>query len=83
MWLFWALFASWFTSFASSSPSAGVLSLRPGGIAGEIIPGAYVFAFLAVLLSTAAWLWRSRADTATTSTSEAQGPVALVDNHNP
>jgi alpha-1,2-mannosyltransferase len=83
MWLFWALFASWFTSFASSSPSAGVLSLRPGGMAGVIIPGAYVFAFLAVLLSTAAWLWRSRADPATTSTSEAQGPVALVDNHNP
>jgi alpha-1,2-mannosyltransferase len=62
MWLFWALFASWFTSVATGSPNAGVLSLRPGGITDQIIPGTYVFAFLAVLLCTAAWLWRSGAD---------------------
>jgi alpha-1,2-mannosyltransferase len=67
MWIFWALFASWFTSFASSSPGAGLLSLRPGGVLDEIIPGAYVFAMLAMLVWTAAWLWRSAPDADTTS----------------
>jgi alpha-1,2-mannosyltransferase len=72
MWILWALFASWFTSFASSSPGAGLLSLRPGGILDEIIPGAYVFAMLAVLVWAAAWLRRSAPDADATSRREPQ-----------
>jgi alpha-1,2-mannosyltransferase len=63
MWLFCTLFASWFTTFARGSPSAGVLSLRPGGIADQIIPGTYLFAFLGVLVGTAVWLWSPRHNT--------------------
>ena len=58
MWLFCAVFAGWFTSVASDTPQAGVLSLRPGGVADEIIAGAYVLVFLVVLLCTAVWLPR-------------------------
>jgi alpha-1,2-mannosyltransferase len=60
MWLFWALFAGWFVSFGPN-PETGLLSLRHGGAWDDIIPTSYLLAYLAVLLCTAAWLWRSSA----------------------
>ena len=38
------------------------MSLLTGGIWAEILPGTYVFVFLAVLLGTLMWLWRLRDD---------------------
>jgi alpha-1,2-mannosyltransferase len=65
MWLFWGLFASWFTSVTDGGPNTGVLSLPVGGIWHDILPATYVFAFVAVLLCSAAWLWRSGGDAKT------------------
>lgn len=58
MWLLCALVGGWFVSTSGDTPQAGILSLKPGGLWREILPGAYVFVFLAVLLCTAVWLWR-------------------------
>ncbi|HZA12160.1 glycosyltransferase 87 family protein [Mycobacterium sp.] len=58
MWMLCAVLASWFISFAGPSPSAGVLSLPAGGVWKDLLPGIYVFAFLAVLVCTGVWLWR-------------------------
>jgi len=57
MWLLCALVGGWFVFVAGDSPQAGILSLRPGGEWNEILPGAYVLVFLAVLFGTAVWLW--------------------------
>ncbi len=62
MWLLCALVGGWIVSTAGDTPQAGILSLRPGGIWNEILPGAYVLVFLVVLLGTAVWLWRLRGD---------------------
>jgi alpha-1,2-mannosyltransferase len=60
LWLLAALLAGWFTSAPGGDiREASVLSLRPGGVWNNIIPGTYVVVFLAVLICTAAWLWRS------------------------
>jgi alpha-1,2-mannosyltransferase len=61
LWLVWALLAGWFTTVRAGAPETGVLSLQPGGVWNDIVPGAYLFVFLAVLASTAVWLWRSAA----------------------
>ncbi len=60
-WALWALFAllgGWFTSVGQHRES-GVLSLRPGGIWNDIVPGSYAIVLIAVLACTAVWLWRS------------------------
>lgn len=60
-WTLWALFAllaGWFTG-VGRSPQAGVLSLRPGGLWNDVMPGGYVLVFVAVLVGTALWLRRS------------------------
>jgi alpha-1,2-mannosyltransferase len=62
MWLVCALVGGWIVATAGDSPQAGIMSLRPGGIWTEILPGAYVYVFLVVLLGTMAWLWRQRDD---------------------
>jgi alpha-1,2-mannosyltransferase len=62
MWLLCAVVGGWFVSVAGDTPQAGILSLRFGGTWREILPGAYIFVFLAVLLCTAVWLWRMRDD---------------------
>ena len=67
MWLMCALLASWFTSFSSESPDSGVISLRPGGMWDDVVPGFYVVVFVVVLIGTAAWLWRSAPVVKTTS----------------
>lgn len=61
MWAICAVVGGWFVSIAGDTPQAGLMSLRPGGIWTEILPGAYVFVFVAVLACTAAWLTRSAA----------------------
>jgi alpha-1,2-mannosyltransferase len=60
MWLLWALVGGWIVAVAGDTPQAGILSLRPGGVWGQIMPGAYVLVFLVILLATALWLWRRR-----------------------
>lgn len=58
LWSLCALLGGWFVSVRGNHRAAGVLSLRPGGVWNDIIPGTYVFVFVAVLISTAIWLWR-------------------------
>jgi alpha-1,2-mannosyltransferase len=76
LWLLAALLAGWFTSAPGGDiREASVLSLRPGGIWNDIVPGTYVFVFLAVLMGTAAWLWR--APTIPEATPEREPQLAL------
>jgi alpha-1,2-mannosyltransferase len=60
VWLLCALIGGWIFTTAGGSPQAGILSLRPPGIWGQLWPAAYVFVFAAVLLGTAVWLVRPR-----------------------
>ena len=46
---------------AGDTPQAGIVSLRPGGVWTEILPGAYVLVFIATMLGSVIWLWRIRA----------------------
>jgi alpha-1,2-mannosyltransferase len=62
MWLLCAVLGGWIVATAGDTPQAGLLSLRPGGVWNEILPGAYVLVFFMVLLGTALWLWRQRDD---------------------
>ncbi len=62
MWLLCALVGGWIVAVAGDTPQAGILSLRPGGMWGQIMPGTYVLAFLMILLGAAVWLWRWRDD---------------------
>jgi alpha-1,2-mannosyltransferase len=62
MWLVCALVGGWIVATAGDTPQAGIMSLRPGGIWAEILPGTYVFVFLAILLGTLVWLWSLRDD---------------------
>ncbi|MBV9638880.1 MAG: DUF2029 domain-containing protein [Mycobacteriaceae bacterium] len=59
MWLLCGLCGAWFVAFPGGTPQAGILSLRPGGMWDQIIPGSYVFLFVAVSALTAVWLWRT------------------------
>jgi alpha-1,2-mannosyltransferase len=59
MWLLCVLLGGWFTSLGAHRES-GVLSLRPGGVWNDVIAGTYVYVFLAAVLGTAVWLWRTR-----------------------
>jgi alpha-1,2-mannosyltransferase len=62
MWLVCTLVGGWIVATTGDTPRAGILSLRPGGIWTDILPGAYVFVFLVVLVGTVIWLWRLRDD---------------------
>ena len=62
MWLLCALLGGWIVFTAGDTPQAGILSLRPGGVWTEILPGIYVLVFAVTLLGSALWLWRFRAD---------------------
>ncbi|WP_293054971.1 hypothetical protein [Mycobacterium sp.] len=59
LWPLWATLAGWFRSLRGASPEAGLLSVRLGGVGADLISGSYVFVFVAVLIGTAVWLWRS------------------------
>jgi alpha-1,2-mannosyltransferase len=76
LWLLCALLAGWFTAVRGDTPEAGVLSLRLGGAWKDIIPDTYLFIFLAVMVCTTVWLWRSAAVSQTTPDSEPQ-PASL------
>ncbi len=65
LWLLFALLAGWYTSVGSHREN-GVLSLRPGGVWNNVMPGTYVIVFLAVTVCTAIWLWRMPAGQAAT-----------------
>jgi alpha-1,2-mannosyltransferase len=43
---------------AGDTPQAGLLSLRPGGVWTQILPGVYVLVFAVTLLGSAIWLRR-------------------------
>lgn len=58
MWPLSVLLGGWFTSLGAQRES-GVLSLRPGGGWDDVIAGTYVYVFVAAVLGTAAWLWRT------------------------
>jgi alpha-1,2-mannosyltransferase len=60
MWPVCALVGGWIVATAGDTPEAGIMSLRPGGIWTEILPGAYVFVFVVAVLGTVVWLWRMR-----------------------
>jgi len=62
MWLLCAPIGGWIVATAGDTPQAGILSLRPGGIWTDILPGAYVFVLLVMLVGTVIWLWRLRDD---------------------
>jgi alpha-1,2-mannosyltransferase len=62
MWLLCALLGGWIVFTAGDTPQAGLLSLHPGGMWTEILPGTYVLVFATVLLGSAVWLWRLRDD---------------------
>jgi alpha-1,2-mannosyltransferase len=62
MWSVCAVVGGWFVAVSGDTPQAGILSLRPGGTWDAILPSAYVFVFTIVLLATAVWLWRLRAE---------------------
>ncbi|MDI3315836.1 MAG: glycosyltransferase 87 family protein [Mycobacterium sp.] len=59
LWLSWALLAGWPTAVRGGTPETGVLSLRPGGMWNDIVPGSYLVVLLATMAATATWLWRS------------------------
>jgi alpha-1,2-mannosyltransferase len=58
MWLLCGLLGGWIVFTAGDTPQAGLLSLRPGGVWTEILPGAYVLVFAVTLLSSVIWLRR-------------------------
>ncbi|MUM18640.1 DUF2029 domain-containing protein [Mycobacterium sp. CBMA271] len=60
MWVFSVVFAAWFTSLSGKTPDSGALTLRPGGILNDLIPGLYVFVHLGVLVASWIWLRRER-----------------------
>jgi alpha-1,2-mannosyltransferase len=64
MWLLCALIGGWIVTTAGDTPQAGILSLRLGGIWDEILPGAYVFVLIAVLVATATTALRRSDDAA-------------------
>jgi alpha-1,2-mannosyltransferase len=66
MWLLCAGLGGWIVATAGDTPQAGVLSLRPGGVWNEILPGAYVLVFAVVLVGTLVWFWRLRDDVSLT-----------------
>ncbi len=87
VWALWALFAllgGWFTSLGEHHES-GVLSLRPGGIWNDIVPGTYVLVLLAVLACTAVWLWRSsvHADSVIASSGQFSAAVCACCSESP
>jgi len=71
MWALAALFGGWFVTTRTSTPEAGLMSLRhPGllnGLWNQLLPAAYLFALIIVLVATVYTFWwaRRRAPAAT------------------
>jgi alpha-1,2-mannosyltransferase len=70
MWAVCALVGGWIVTTAGDTPQAGIMSLRPGGMWNEMLPGTYVLVLVVVLIGTAVLLARQRGD------SRLAGPTA-------
>jgi alpha-1,2-mannosyltransferase len=79
IWTVWALIGGWIVATAGDTPQAGILSLRPGGLWGQLLPGTYVLVFLVVLLATTTWLARRPAERLTRSAAEDLENLERVD----
>jgi alpha-1,2-mannosyltransferase len=62
MWLLCAMLGGWVVFTAGDTPQAGIMSLRPGGVWTEILPGTYVLVLAVTMLGSVLWLWRVRDD---------------------
>jgi alpha-1,2-mannosyltransferase len=62
MWLLCTLLGGWIVFTAGDTPQAGLLSLRPGGVWTQILPGTYVLVLVVTMLGSVVWLWRLRDD---------------------
>jgi alpha-1,2-mannosyltransferase len=82
MWSVCAVVGGWFVSVAGDTPQAGILSLHPGGVSQEILAGAYVYVFAAVLLVTGVWLWRLPDTSAGPSTYDLETLKSVDAGHN-
>jgi alpha-1,2-mannosyltransferase len=60
MWALSALIGGWIVATVGDSPQAGLLSLHPPGIWGEMLPGAYVLIFATALLATVVFVRDTR-----------------------
>jgi len=78
MWSTCALLGGWIVTTVGDTPQAGLLSLRPDGWWGEILPGTYVFVLMVTLVASAVWLTRMRDDLTGAPVEEDPEPVAAV-----
>ncbi|WP_082929522.1 glycosyltransferase 87 family protein [Mycobacterium sp. 852013-51886_SCH5428379] len=60
LWLLAAMFGGWFVASRSDPPQAGLMSLRHPGMWDQLLPAAYLFAFVVVLAWSVYALWRAR-----------------------
>jgi len=58
VWVISLVFADWPVSMAGQPPPAGLLKVRLGGAWNTLIPSAYVFVLVLVLIGTVVWLRR-------------------------
>jgi alpha-1,2-mannosyltransferase len=63
MWLLCAVLGGWIVFTAGDTPQAGIMSLHPGGVWTQILPGTYVLLLIVTMLGSAVWLWHARDDT--------------------
>lgn len=64
VWAMSLLFADWPVSMTGQPPPAGLLKVRLGDVWNTLIPSAYVFVLVAVLVGTVLWLRRQRTESA-------------------
>jgi len=58
LWTTCLLFADWLTTLRGQPPAASLLSVRLGGLWDALVPSAYVYVLIIVLISTVLWLRR-------------------------
>jgi alpha-1,2-mannosyltransferase len=63
MWLLCAVLGGWIVFTAGDTPQAGIMSLHPGGVWTQILPGTYVLLLIVTMLGSAVWLWHAHDDT--------------------
>ena len=70
MWVVSLVFADWLISVDGQPPASSLLALHPGGVFDQLMPSAYVFVLLIVLISTVWWLRRAESDADTVAEPE-------------